>query len=476
MLGLFGTLNLGVRSLSAQREGSEIAGHNLANVNNPAYARQRLLLQTALPVPSGVGLQGTGVEAVAIVQVRNLLLDQQVQSETSVRSSLEAQQQGLQYTEANLGQMIDRQASGPAGSAAAGGVGGQQGLAENISDFFNGFQSLSTNPTSLAERQVLLIKAENLSTQFNQVSDRLGEVNDSLNRSVQADVSSANLLLKDIATLNQQIVSSEVGSGGVANDLRDVRQQRLEELAKLTNISTVTQTNGAVDVSIEGVSMVSAGVVQDTLEAFDPGSGQFVVRAQTAAQTLSLTGGSLHGTMDVRDGSLASLRSDIDNLASNLITSVNALHSGGFSLTGATGQKFFTGTGAGDIAVNGALTSDPSAIQASGVAGAVGDNQVALALAQLANESLAALGGQTFGERFGQSVAGLGQSLNSVNTQLENQNIVERMLLRQRDSFSGVSLDEEMTDLMKYQKAFQASAKLITTVDEMLEIIMNLKR
>src|SRR4030095_14812437 len=138
-------------------------------------------------------------------------------------------------------------------------------------------------------------------------------------------------------------------------------------------------------------------------------------------------------------------------------------------LSGGTGENFFTGTNASDIAVNNVLVNDPGAIQAGGVAGAVGDNTVAVALAQLADQSLPALGNQTLLENYGQSVAQLGQALNGTNTQLTNQQIVERMLLRQRDSISGVSLDEEMTDLIKFQRAFEASAKLIVTIDEMLE-------
>ena len=126
--------------------------------------------------------------------------------------------------------------------------------------------------------------------------------------------------------------------------------------------------------------------------------------------------------------------------------------------------------------MNGTLAGDPSMIQASGVAGAVGDNSVIVQMAQLADKQNAALTGQTFLESYGQTVAALGQALNGTNTQLANQQIVESMLLRQRDSVSGVSLDEEMTDLIKFQRGFEASAKLITTIDEMLDIVINLKR
>jgi flagellar hook-associated protein 1 FlgK len=115
-------------------------------------------------------------------------------------------------------------------------------------------------------------------------------------------------------------------------------------------------------------------------------------------------------------------------------------------------------------------------VQAAGVAGAPGDNQTALALAQLAQKKLAGLNGQTLGQGYGQAVAAFGQELASVNVALGDQEAVEQMLLQQRDSIGGVSLDEEMADLMRFQKAFAASARLITTVDEMLNDVVNLKR
>src|SRR5438445_11668314 len=124
MLGLFGILNLGARSLQTERQGVEVAGQNLANVNNPAYARQRLSIQTSLPVDSEFGPQGTGADGVAVVRLRSNILDDQIQSEVSVRSSLEAQQSALQYAQANLGQQIDGLASGAEGAAAAQGAGG----------------------------------------------------------------------------------------------------------------------------------------------------------------------------------------------------------------------------------------------------------------------------------------------------------------------------------------------------------------
>jgi flagellar hook-associated protein 1 FlgK len=158
-----------------------------------------------------------------------------------------------------------------------------------------------------------------------------------------------------------------------------------------------------------------------------------------------------------------------------LITEVNAAHSGGFALNGATGAAFFTGTDAASIKVNAALAGDPSLVQISGTSGSAGDNQVGLALGQLAEKKIGALNNQSFSQNYSGTVAKLGQALSSSNSDAADQQVVSTMLLNQRASVSGVSIDEEMSDMMKYQKAFQASAKLITTVDDMLNTIINMK-
>jgi flagellar hook-associated protein 1 FlgK len=154
----------------------------------------------------------------------------------------------------------------------------------------------------------------------------------------------------------------------------------------------------------------------------------------------------------------------------------NALYSAGYDLRGGTGGLFFEGTDASNIRLAAGLVEDPALIQASGDPAAVGNNEVVLSLARLAEKPLVALGGQTLGQHYGQTVARLGQSLASVNTQLDNQTVVGELLARQRDAVSGVSLDEEMTDLIRYQRAFEASARMVRLVDDMLETVMNMKR
>jgi flagellar hook-associated protein 1 FlgK len=472
MPGLFGSLYLSSSALRTQQQGVEIAGQNLANVNNPAYARQRLVLATNTPVQTSIGPQGTGVQAVAIQQIRDAMLDGQIQGETSITSLLQAQQSALQNAEAGLGERLE-------GSTAATGtdsVGATGGLASALSGLFNAFQTLSTSPSSLTSRQGVITQAQQLATQFNQVNQRLDSLHDQLNQSIQTDVASANELLSGIAGLNKQITLAEAGGGGTANDLRDLRQGKLEDLAKLVNFQSATTAEGAVNIVVNGQLLVSGAEVQDRLETYDAGGGQVLVRAAGSGAPLTLTGGSVQGAIEARDNALGSLQGGLNQLAAQLITQVNAVYGNGYDLKGGTGADLFTGTNAGDMGVNAALAGDASKLQVAGVAGAAGDNQVAVALAQLGSAPQAALGGQTFSEHYNTTITGLGFALASVNTQLSEQQAVQNMLDHQRQSVSGVSVDEEMIDLVKYQRAFEASARLVSTIDTMLGEVVNLKQ
>jgi flagellar hook-associated protein 1 FlgK len=474
MLGLFGILNLGARSLQVQQSGVEVAGQNLSNINNPAYARQRLQIQTSLVIPTALGPEGTGVQAVAIQQIRSSLLDAQVSSESSVGGYWNAQQSALANAQIQLGEFFNQAASDVSGSATAGSAALSQGISSQLSGFFNAWQSVAANPASLTARQALVNQAQGLAASLNQASQRLTSLHDSLNTSLNNDIASANQTLSDIADLNKQIAVGEM-SGGTANDLRDLRQQKLEQLGSLVNFDSSAGADGSINISIDGTPLVSGQQVLDTLQSYDAGGGQLQVRTATSATPLALTGGSVQGTIAARDGALKTLRDQLDSLASTLVGQVNGIYVNGYDLQGHQGAPFFSGTDAATIGVNSALLTDPSLVQAGGTIGATGDNTVALALAQLGEQPNAALNNQTFSQAFSLDVAGFGNSLASANNQVSNYTALNTMLLNQRDSVSGVSLEEEMTSLITFQKAYQASAKIISTVDQMLQVLVNLK-
>ncbi len=467
MLGLFNTLKLGARALQANQLGVEVTGQNLANSSNAAYSRQRVNLETSLTFPTQYGLQGTGVQVASIQQIRDSMLDGEMRDESSVGGYWTSQQSSLENAQTQLGEFLNLNATGSATDS--------QGISDQINNLFNSFQNLATNPTSIPNREDVVNQAQTLAAGLNQASGQLSALNDNLNTSITNNVTSANQLISQIADLNDQIAKATI-SGGTANDLVDTREQALENLANLVNIKTTANANGTMDVNIGGQQIISGKTVVDTLQAYDPGNGQLQIRTTTGGTPLTLTGGSIQGTIDARDGALQTLRTGLDTLASSLISQVNGIYSTGYDLNGNTGQNLFTGTDASTIAVNANLLTDPSQVQAAGTAGATGDNAVALKLAQLGNQNIAGLGNQTFSGDFASQVGGFGFALSNANAQVSNHSSVASMLQNQRDSVSGVSIEEEVANLITFQQAYSASSKIISTVDQMLSTAVNLKQ
>ncbi len=465
MLGLLGTLNLASRSLQTQMTGVEVTGENLANVNTTGYTRQSVEIQASPDVSTAIGPEGTGANAVAIQQIVNTLLNSQIQSQQSTSGYWTAQQSALQSAQTSLDEFLN--GTGSTTSSTSTDSTTDTGLSGQLSGLFSAFQAVATSPTSISARQALISQAQTLASTFNQINTQMDASRTSLNTSLGNDVDSANQLLSGIATLNQQISTAEF-DGGTPNDLLDEREQDLENLSNLTNITTSTGTNGAVDVSIGGQTLVSGDQVLDTLQTYDAGGGQLLVQTATGGVNLTLTGGSIQGTIDARDGKLATMQNSINTLASTLITQVNTIQGGGYSLTGTTGANFFNGSDAATITVNAALADNPSLIQASGTSTVTGDNSVALQLADLASTTQSGLNNQTFGDSYDETVAALGDSLQTANDQVTNQTAVTNMLSTQRSSVSGVNVDEEMTNLMSFQRAYEASAQLVTTLNTML--------
>jgi flagellar hook-associated protein 1 FlgK len=472
MLSLFGTLDMASRSMQAQMTGLNVAGQNLANVSTTGYTRQTVDIETSPDITTSFGQEGTGANVVAIQQAVNSMLNSQIVTQQSSSGYWTAQQSALQGAQTNLDEFLNGTASTTSTSDNST---SDTGLDGQLSGLFDDFQAVATSPTSISARQALVSQAQTVASTFNQINSQLDSTRSSLNTTLGNDVTSANQLISGLAQLNGQISAAEF-SGGTPNDLLDQQQQDLQSLAQLTDIQTTTSANGQVDVSIGGQSMVSGDQVANTLQTYDAsgnGSGQLLV--QTASGTsLTLGGGSMQGTIDARDGELTTLQDSMNTLASTLITQVNSINSNGYSLSGTTGNDFFTGTDASDIGVNQAIVNDPSLVQASGSATASGDNTVALQLADLASATQSNLNNQTLGSSYDETVAGLGNSLQTANTQVTNQTAVATMLANQQSSVSGVNIDQEMTNLMGFQRAYEASAELVTTVNQMMQTVLTM--
>jgi len=464
MAGLFDTLGIGTSSLSAYRKAIDTSGHNLANVNTDGYTRQRLVI-AATTTGSDLGTVGSGSEAVRVDRLHNDFIDSQIQVENSVQGSLETKQDALQQALNSLNETLDR-------NAASGTTTG--GISQGLSNFFTSLQNVATTPTAIPQRQNALQQAQALAQQFNSTDSRLGDLTTGLNQRVQADVTSANALLQDIANLNKKISANEAYGDNSANDLRDSRDQKVVELSKLVKVDTAENDSGGLNVTVGGKLLVDGSTLPATLETFDSGNGNLLVRATGDTTALNITGGSIGGAISVRDNEVSTLRTQINELASTLIAEVNQVHSAGVGLDGSTGLNFFNGTNASDIKVNTDLLADPRKLAVSGSPTESGDNSNLLKMAQLGSKANASLNGMTFANRQAQIVTGLGQDLATANQDLSDQQAIQKFLTTQRDSVSGVSIDEEMSNLILFQKAFQASAKLISMADEMLTTIIQM--
>ncbi len=468
MSGLFSALNTSVTALQAHSLAVETAGKNLANVNNASYSRERVLYGTGATVITPEGAQSLGVTA-SVQQLRDSLLDGQVNNEAALTSYYNTIQSAYQRAQAGLGENL----TGTAATSSTSSSVSQNGVGAALDDFFNAFQSFASSPTDTGARQALFSASSILTDRLQQSDQGLAQVQTDLNSQIGSDVTTANSLLQNIADLNSQIGRVEVNAPGSAVDLRDQRQAAIEKLAAIMPVTVTPSSNGQVQISsVDGsgtaVPLVSLGTVQGTI-AFDGTQ----ITGGASATTLALKSGSIQGELDARDGAIQTLRTQLDNLAKQLVTSVNGVYN-----PGGTGTNFFTagGTTAGTISLDSTLTA--SNLRASN-GGAAGDNTVALGIANLANKSYSTTGTPadaidgTLSSYYSGTITTFGQALNSVNSSVTNQTSIDSLVRSQRDAVSGVSLDEEMSDLIKYQRAFQASSRVFQMVDTLLDDVVN---
>jgi flagellar hook-associated protein 1 FlgK len=191
--------------------------------------------------------------------------------------------------------------------------------------------------------------------------------------------------------LNKEIAQQEFDEGGTANDLRDLREQKLVELANYVKFDTSEDSNGELNISINGNLLVSGANLVDTLQTYVGGNNNLLVRLAGSLTQVPSTGGSIQGAIDTRDQNLVAVKLNIDTIAKQLIDEVNAVHTNGFGLNGTTGEDFFTGTDAATIKVNTILVDNPSLVQLSDAADTPTSNTIANELFKLSSKKLTGL-------------------------------------------------------------------------------------
>jgi flagellar hook-associated protein 1 FlgK len=469
MSGLFASLNSSVSALTAHSRAVETSGKNLANVNNPNYARQRVIYGDRGTVITPLGAQSLGLEVLGIEQLRDTLLDRQVAREASRSSYYQAQQNAYQRAQAALGQDVSSASAGASTTT-------DTGIAAALDGLFNSFHSLAANPTDTGQRQSLLQSASILTDRIQLADSRLNQVQTDLDYQVTTDVEEANRLMDTIAQLNDQISRFEIDRPRSAIDLRDQRQLAVEKLSAKLPIEALEAANGEILISgVDGggnpIALVSASGVTGPL-TFNSAANPPSISGGSPTTVLALSSGAIQGSIDSRTDAIQTLRDQLNQLAEQLVSSVNEV----YNPTGSTGDFFnASGTTAATLRLETGLTS--LTLKASD-GGAAGDNTVALGIAQLASKKFSTSNATpdlidgTFGAFFSGAVSGLGQAVAGATARVNDQSRIEQLVRSQRDAVSGVSLDEEMADLMKYQRAFQASSRVFQTIDNLLENVV----
>lgn len=461
--------------MNAHSRALETAGKNLANVSNPSYARQRVVYGDRGTVETDLGAQSMGLEAMRIEQVRDVLLDRQVVREVALTSYYNTQQKAYARAQAALGQSVSSATSKTATDTGIGGA---------ITSFFNAFQGFASDPTGTGARQKVIESATILTDRVRLADSRLAQVQSDLDTQAVSDISAANGLLETIADLNDQISRFEVNNPGSAVDLRDQRQAALEKLAEKISFTASTTDDGKVLISAAhaggsvylvdergSTGPTEVNGIHQTL-SYDAATGAVSGGNSATVLTLGSTG-SIRGAIEAKTGAVQELRDDLNLLVRQMVKSVNAAYGP------ADGGDFFAVSApiasmtAADFALDSAI--DAVSLDA-GSTDAEGSRDVADAIAKLATQEFSTstdfING-TIGGFYTASVITFGQAASTATTRLEEQTSIETLVRDQRDAVSGVSLDEELADLIKFQRAFQASSRVFQTIDNLLDVVVN---
>ncbi|AZT90593.1 flagellar hook-associated protein FlgK [Caldicellulosiruptor changbaiensis] len=513
-------LEIARTGIYVNRKGLEVTSHNVANASTPGYTRQVLNVKS-IPPSNQVGIYdpkfqvGMGADVQSLVQIRDMFLDMQYRNEYSRQGEYEIKADNLNFIESIFNEPSDT------------------GLSSVIDQFFSSLQELSKNPESLTVRALVRQRASALTDTIHKMYKQLEDLQSELNDQIYDRILDINSIAHQIADLNKQIFILEL-RGEKANDLRDQRNLLVDKLSKIVDTQAYEDSEGRFIVQISGETLVNHFTVyeletdkakikrlsgfdsNDQPTNFDPDNalsqqnlydvpGLFVVMWKDTGQVLNVKSGELKGLLDMRDGiggideDLTVNGQDIDvpnknnftgipyylnrlnEFAKKLIEKFNELHTQGYSLNGQnTGINFFeppVDSGnfffaryikVSDDIMNDlnniATTTDPDNLP--------GGNDLVVKMLQLRNDTSIFREGK-FEDFLKSLISNLGVDSQGAKNFAENQKVMVTQLDNRRQALSGVSIDEEMTNLIKYQHGFQASARMINAFDEMLDVLIN---
>lgn len=444
-------LNIGKSGVLAANRAINTTSHNIANANTEGYSRQRVDMVPLDYRKNGFSL-GIGVNADRIVRLRNEIIDQQIQEKSS------------QISYFNEQATIYRQLEG----ILATGSGGD--LDSLVYDFFESFDKLAQKPEELSSRENVLYKATNLVEKLKKLNTELEQVKESTVAVAREQTQSISGLLSDIASLNLDIIRGGA-QGKPDNNALDVQNQKMRELSDVIEFTSDRQENGDVEIRIGGVIVVSGTKAESIKPEVDLANNVFRFRLSNGV-ALETANGILGARVEMFQDIIPGIQQNLNTFTKTLVSSVNDIHRTGYGLNNTTGNNFFDPNGQkmSDIAINQALFTNPSNIAASSAANSPGNNTVAVRLANLTNTAV--LSGRTFGEYALSLSSDVGSKVNSIETNLSALDASRRLLENEQESIAGVNIDEELANLIKFQNAYQASARVLSTAQDMFDSIL----
>ncbi len=453
MSSLTGILSTATQSLLAQEMQLQVTNNNIANSNTAGYSRETVTLSEAAPTQEGNINIGNGTTVQGVTSVRDELLTRRIQQQTSQQGSVNAQVNALNEIQTLF----------PSTGSS---------LASSMSGFFTSLSALSANPADPATRQTAISSAQTLVDQFHTLSTGLSGPSSDLDTNVKTDIQQINQLSSEAASLNQQLVAQQAAgqnTGTIGDQLNQVETQ----LATLTNLS-VTHTSEGDSITTGNGTPLVLGNQSYALNTSSGSDGhQQILDASGTNITASISGGDLGGTLTVRDTTIPSLTSSLDSLASQFATAFNQAQTQGFDQSGKPGAALFSipSTVSGSAANIQLVTTDATALAASSD-GSSGSNGNLGNLTNLQNSALPS--GQSATVLSSNLIYQVGKLTANATAQQSAISLSLTALNNQQASVSGVSIDEESTNLIRFQQAYQAAAKVVSTIQTLFDTTINM--
>jgi flagellar hook-associated protein 1 FlgK len=452
-VSLSSLLSIARSALSASQLELDVTGHNIANATTDGYTRQSARLVASTPLATPVGDIGTGVTVAGIDRARSSFLDGTYRSENSLLGEYGAENDTLSSVQSLLSEPSS------------------QGLASSLDAFWASWSDLANDPTGSADRVVVRQRGQSLAAQLNTLAGQVDQQRADVLAQLNQDVASVNSIAARVADLNRQIAAAESG-GKTAPDLEDARDLALDQLSDLAPVRVIARNQGSTGVYVGDTLVVDGGTVR-TLAVRTNADGTVGVGLTDTSQPLDLSSGRLKAETSLLSSDLPALTSELDDIARSLVTTVNAVHETGYTAAGQTGVDFFDPTGmtAASIALSQPVLQSADAVAASAT-GAPGDASVAQRIAALQNAPAPDLGGRTINAAYNDLVTALGSAVSDAQSRQSAQQTLVTQVQSQRSSTSGVSVDEELVNLITYQQSYVAATRVVTAADQMMQYLL----